>query len=72
MKHYQDKNRNSGVVAYEYGENWIKVQFKSGSIYEYTYVSAGQQNVEYMKKLAESGDGLNAFINTHVKDKYKR
>jgi hypothetical protein len=73
MNVYLDINGDSGVLAYEIGEDSIKVQFKDTSkIYVYSYASAGKENVEHMKKLAQSGDGLNSFINLNVKYKYVR
>jgi len=72
MKHYANLDGDSGVAAYEYGPDWIHVQFSTGSVYEYTYGSAGSMNIETMKRLADSGDGLNAFINTTVKKSYSR
>jgi hypothetical protein len=72
MKTYTDIDHDSGVSAYEYGDNWIHVQFSTGAIYEYTYASAEQSNIEKMKRLADAGDGLNAFINTNVKKLYSR
>ncbi len=72
MKIYMDINGDSGVRAYEYGKDYIKVQFSSGKIYIYTYQSAGAPNIELMKKLADAGDGLNAFINTRVRKLYAR
>jgi hypothetical protein len=72
MKSYKDIDGDSGVVAYEYGADFIRVQFSTGSIYLYTYKSAGHQNIETMKRLADSGNGLNAFINTTVRKNYER
>ena len=72
MKRYANIDGDSGVAAYEYGNDWIRVQFSDGSIYEYSYASAGSANIERMKVLADLGDGLNAFINTQVKFKYVR
>lgn len=72
MKAYRNIDGDSGVAAYEYGADWIHVQFSTGSVYEYTYGSAGSGNIETMKSLADSGDGLNAFINTTVKKLYSR
>jgi hypothetical protein len=72
MKVYRDLNGDSGVTAYDYGSDWIHVQFKSGSVYEYTYASAGQINIEQMKRLADSGDGLNSFINKNVRKLFSR
>ena len=70
MKPYANLGGNSGVVAYENGPDFIKVQFSDGSIYPYTYASAGADNIECMKQLAESGHGLNSFINTNVRNLY--
>lgn len=70
MKRYMDINGDSGVYGYEIGTDYIKVQFKDGSIYTYTYLSAGQDKVEIMKALAEAGDGLNSFINRYARKLY--
>lgn len=70
MKRYMDINGDSGVYGYEIGTDYIKVQFKDGSIYTYTYLSAGQDKVEIMKALAEAGDGLNSFINRYTRKLY--
>jgi hypothetical protein len=67
---YKDIDGDSGVYAYEIGPDYISVQFKDGGIYTYTYQSAGITNVEHMKQLARSGDGLNAFINKTVRKQY--
>ncbi|MCY3627715.1 MAG: hypothetical protein OXG88_08755 [Gammaproteobacteria bacterium] len=68
---YLNLNGNSGVDAYEIGDEFIRVQFTSGAIYLYTYVSAGADNIEHMKILAQDGAGLNAFINTTVQNGYE-
>ena len=70
MKPYGNLSGNSGVAAYEDGPDFIRVEFSSGRIYRYTYESAGEDNIEYMKQLAESGHDLNSFINTDVKYLY--
>lgn len=59
---YKDLDGDSGVAAYEYGEDYIKVQFKGGATYTYTHNSAGSTHVENMKQLADKGDGLNSYI----------
>ena len=69
MQTYRNKSGESGVIAYEIGDDYIDVKFKSG-VYRYSYHSAGKTNVEKMKKLAKSGEGLNAFINVNVKYDY--
>ncbi|MGO3396180.1 MAG: hypothetical protein ACTINL_06745 [Serratia proteamaculans] len=73
MQVYQDINNDSGVRGYELGDTSITVWFDgTARFYTYSYASAGAENVETMKKLAVSGDGLNAFINKFVKFKYIR
>ncbi len=72
MKAYRDINGDSGVSAYDYGDDWIKVQFKYGRTYEYRSSKIGSAHISMMKRLADSGDGLNAYINTRpdVKNGY--
>ncbi len=73
MTKYKDINGDSGIEAYEIGSDKINVKFKNTvKIYVYSYTSAGKENIEHMKKLAQSGDGLNSFINLNVKYKYVR
>ena len=72
MERYRDVDGDSGVIGYETGSDYIRVQFSDNSVYLYTYVSAGAANVEQMKKLAVAGDGLNAFINKNVRKRYAR
>ncbi len=64
MENYRDWDNDSGVIAYEIGNDYIIVEFRSGRerLYKYTYSSAGADNVGEMKRLAEAGDGLNEFI----------
>lgn len=69
---YNNRGGDSGVHSYGYGDELIQVQFSDGSIYEYTYQSAGIQNIETMKQLADAGEGLNSFINKKVRKKYQR
>ena len=61
---------NSGVLAYEIGDDRIKVKFLDGTIYLYTYQSAGAENIEQMKALAQIGKGLTTFINQFVREQY--
>ena len=72
MTKYEDKGGDSGILAYEISDSKISVKFSNGSVYHYSYDSAGQSNVEQMKKLAQQGEGLNSFINTHVRFKNVR
>lgn len=70
MESYRNLGGDSGVEAYEIGQDFIKVQFSDGSVYMYTYASAGAGNIEQMKQLAANGRGLNSFINTVVRNDY--
>ncbi|MCX8522734.1 hypothetical protein OF897_02215 [Chryseobacterium formosus] len=72
MEKYGNKNGDSGISGFEIGSNYILIEFSTGSVYEYTYTSAGESNIEAMKRLAISGSGLNGFINTYVKFRYSR
>jgi len=72
MKAYRKIGGDSAVSGYEYGADWIHVQFRDGSVYEYTSTSAGQGNIDTMKRLADRGNGLNSFIHRNVKKRYSR
>lgn len=72
MERYKDIDRDSGVIGYEYGADYIRVQFSTGATYLYTYESAGASNIEIMKKLARNGNGLNAYINRGVRSSYAK
>ena len=72
MERYRDIDNDSGVAKYEIGPDYIRVQFKDGSVYLYTYTSAGSSNIEEMKRLAATGDGLNAFIINNVRKRYAK
>ena len=70
MKRYRNLGGDSGIVAYEDGEDFIRVQFSDGSIYRYNYTKPGPNDVERMKQLAEKGQGLNSFISRFIKKRY--
>lgn len=72
MERYRDIDGDSGVAEYELGTDYIRVKFKDGSVYLYTYASAGSSYIEEMKRLAVIGDGLNAFINKNVRKRYAK
>lgn len=72
MERYRNLGGDSSVIAYEIGSNFIRVQFSDGSVYLYTYASAGSHNIEQMKQLARRGRGLNSFIMTNVRKAYAR
>ncbi len=59
---YKNLSGDSGVIAYEIGDDFIWICFKGGSGYRYSNSSVGSHNVEKMKGLAEQGRGLSTFI----------
>lgn len=66
MKIYMNFAADSGIDAYDYGHDWVQIQFKDGSIFEYTRGSAGSQIIEAMKSRALLGKDLYSFIQTHA------
>jgi hypothetical protein len=72
MQRYGKTARNSGVVAYATGPDYIVVQFRKGKTYRYSYAVAGWHHVERMKLLAAAGRGLSTYISQHVHDLYDR
>ena len=70
MEPYKNTSGDSAVVAYEIGNDSIKVQFSDGWIYTYNNESAGHNNIEHMKALASAGSGLNSFISRVVSQQY--
>jgi len=72
MALYQNLGGDSGVHSFEIFSDRIIITFSTRVTYEYTYRSAGRDNIEAMKSLALQGKGLNSFINTNVKFNYSR
>jgi hypothetical protein len=70
MQRYANRSGDSGVVAFEIDQTSIKVQFRDGWIYVYTFASTGAANVEEMKRLALAGQGLNSFISRVVRKNF--
>ena len=71
MEKYGNYGRDSGVLEFEIGEDYIKVKFSDSSLYLYSYQKPGSPHVEKMKILAKNGIGLNSYINTKVKFQYE-
>lgn len=70
MQVYKNLGGNSNIRAYKIEDDSVIVQFGDGSMYQYTYQSAGKENIEQMKVLAISGKGLNSFIMRYAKKGY--
>ncbi len=70
---YRNLSGNSGVVAYELGDGFIKVRFRHESkIYVYDRERPGLGHVRKMKKLAAAGKGLSTYISQHVRENFAR
>jgi hypothetical protein len=73
MTPYQNLSGDSGVAAYEVGDDFLKVRFwESPGVYVYTSRSAGAKHLREMKRLAAIGRGLSTYISRHVHDRYDR
>ncbi len=71
MEKYLNRGGDSGVYAFEIGDDYIIIKFSSTiKTYTYSYRKAGVKHVENMKSLATSGSGLNSYINKYVKRLY--
>ena len=64
MTPYANRGGDSGIIAYENGDDYIKVQFRKGywKFYTYTNLSAGVSVIQHMHSLAEQGQGLHSYI----------
>jgi hypothetical protein len=60
--------KDSGVVGYNVGRNYITVQFNNGVSYKYTNESAGKHVIKIMKQLAAAQTGLSTFISQYAPD----
>ncbi len=72
MQRYLNLGGNSNVIAYLIGNDFIDVQFAVGHPYKYSYRSAGVDKVEQMKRLAQQGYGLNAYIKRYANYDYEK
>ncbi len=71
MQPYGNLAGDAGVTHVDSGADFIRIRFVGGDTYLYTYESAGPDNVEHMKELAEAGKGLSTFISTTIKGMYE-
>ncbi|MFL9961501.1 hypothetical protein PQR02_10400 [Paraburkholderia sediminicola] len=74
MERYRNLSGDSGVDAYELGEDFVKVRFRPGVVYWYTEASVGARHLAVLKRLARRGQGLGTYISQHpeVKNGYAR
>ncbi len=71
MERYKNLSGKSGILAYELGDDYIKIEFEDGATYLYTYTNTGKENVEAMKALAVQGEGLTTYINQYIRKGYE-
>lgn len=71
QNYYSKSGKQSGVIAYELGTDYIRVRFRQGEEYTYSYNDAGKATVEQMKLLALNSEGLSTFI-AQVKPAFKK
>ncbi|MFN6351206.1 MAG: hypothetical protein ACK4VL_14865 [Chitinophagales bacterium] len=63
MVTYKSKSgKKSGVIAYEMGEDYIKVKFENCKTYTYTNNLNSKNVIDYMKSKAIESIGLSTFI----------
>ena len=72
MARYANLGGNSSIIEYSIGDDYIDVKFSDGSMYRYSYRSAGSVKVNEMKRLAVAGQGLNSYIMRHARFNYER
>jgi hypothetical protein len=70
MQAYKDIDGESGVAAYEIGPSAITIRFLKGGTYLYNGTKPGALRVAEMQRLAQSGEGLNAYISKFVRKDY--
>ena len=72
MTNYNNLSGESGIIAYEIGSDFIRIQFADHGIYLYTEASTGAEHIAKMKEMAIKGRGLNTYINQHVRGNYEK
>jgi hypothetical protein len=55
VERYLNLNGTSGVVSYEIGFGFIRIEFRNDAVYRYDFNAPGKEHVERMKELAISG-----------------
>lgn len=70
MVQYMNYGGKSGIVEYDTGVDWFLVRFRDGSLYLYTEKSTAPEHIYQMRRLAETGSGLNSYLNRVVGNQY--
>jgi hypothetical protein len=70
---YGNLGGHSGVIAYQTGEDFLKVLFRNQPrLYVYDFAEPGPAHVNRMQRLAATGLGLSGYISKHVRNSYSR
>lgn len=67
---YANVGGTSGVATYDHGDDWMVVNFTTGSRYIYTLKSTSPESLGYLKKYAIAGKGLNSYIMRQLREDY--
>ncbi|TNJ40413.1 hypothetical protein FGF66_01290 [Chlorobaculum thiosulfatiphilum] len=59
---YQNINLLSPIVSFDYGDDWICLEWFSGEMRTFRYNEAGKRHVDQMIKCAKKGKGLSTYI----------
>ena len=70
FRRYPDAKSN--VARYMIEADSITIDFKDNSTYRWTNQSATPEHIAKMKTLAASGKGLDAFVESTVKESFLR
>jgi hypothetical protein len=72
LKPYPNATGKINATGYATGRTWILVQFKGDALYLYTNESCGADHIRELKRLAQQGEGLDAYIRKHVWKSYAK
>ena len=65
---YKNMNCFSPIASFDYGEDWIKIEWFSGEIRTFQYNDVGKRHIEQMVKCAKKGKGLSTYIEKYSLD----
>lgn len=59
---YKNLNLSSPVLSYDYGADWIRIEWLSGDMQTFRHHEVGKRHVDQMIKFAKLGKGLCSYI----------
>lgn len=68
---YSNRSGRSGVEGFKYGDDWILVKFRDGSLYLYTQKNVSYDELNLLISLAIQGIGLNAYLTKTIGSRYE-